>query len=65
MYREFADAKVVVLEADLATRVAVPVVSLKVYKPNLIKEVPVVTVAAEATLIEFTFTPHIGPKNVK
>jgi hypothetical protein len=60
-----ADANTVVEVAVLATRVATPVPSLKVYNPKRIRDAPVVRVRAEATLIELTVAPHIGEKKVK
>jgi hypothetical protein len=60
-----ADANTVVDDAVLATRVATPVPSLKVYNPKRIRDAPVVRVRAEATLIELTVAPHIGEKKVK
>lgn len=61
----FAEANIEVDEAVLATRVAAPVDSLKVYKPKRIKEVPEVSVPAEATLIELTVVVQPGVKKVK
>jgi hypothetical protein len=60
-----AEAKMDVEEPVLATRVASPVDSLKVYKPKRIKEVPEVSVPAEATLIELTVVVQPGVKKVK
>jgi hypothetical protein len=61
----FGAVKIEVVFADRATKVATPVLSLKVYKPKRIRDVPDVKVPAEAILIELTVVVHIDVKNVK